>query len=108
MTAFFRGIGASFSTFDEASKVSGFTIVACMMYLGYMIPKPAMHPWLFWVNPMAYGFDAILSNEFHNKIIPCVDINLVPSGPSFSNLSHHACAGVSGAIPRQTFVNGDD
>jgi ABC-type multidrug transport system permease subunit/ABC-type multidrug transport system ATPase subunit len=111
MTAFFRSIGASFGTFNEASKVSGFIIVACMMYLGYMIPKPAMHPWfvwLFWINPMAYGFDAILSNEFHDKIIPCVGINLVPSGPGFSNSSHQACAGVSGAIPGQTFVNGDD
>ncbi|OBT82536.1 hypothetical protein VE02_09189 [Pseudogymnoascus sp. 03VT05] len=110
MTAFFRGIGASFGTFDEASKSSGFIIVACMMYLGYMIPKPAMHPWfvwLFWINPMAYGFDAILSNEFHNKIIPCVGNNLVPSGPGFSDLSHRACAGVSGAIRGQTFVNGD-
>lgn len=111
MTAFFRGIGASFDTFDEASKVSGFIIVACMMYLGYMIPKPAMHPWfgwLFWINPMAYGFDALLSNEFHNKVIPCADINLVPSGPGFSDSSHQACAGVGGAIPGQTFVNGDD
>ncbi|KFZ06095.1 hypothetical protein V501_07757 [Pseudogymnoascus sp. VKM F-4519 (FW-2642)] len=111
MTAFFRGIGASFGTFDEASKASGFIIVACMMYLGYMIPKPAMHPWfvwLFWINPMAYGFDAILSNEFHNKIIPCVGNNLVPSGPGFSDLSHQACAGVSGAISGQAFVNGDN
>lgn len=111
MTAFFRGIGASSSTFDEASKASGFFIVACMMYLGYMIPKPAMHPWfvwLFWINPMAYGFNAVLSNEFHNKIIPCVDINLIPSGSGFSNLSHQACAGISGAIPGQTSINGDD
>ncbi|KFY13726.1 hypothetical protein V492_03073 [Pseudogymnoascus sp. VKM F-4246] len=111
MTAFFRGIGASAGTFDKASKVSGFIIVACMMYLGYMIPKPAMHPWfvwLFWINPMAYGFDAILSNEFHNKIIPCVGNNLIPSSPGDSYLGHQACAGVGGAIPRQTFVHGDD
>lgn len=111
MTAFFRGIGASFSTFDEASKVSGFLIVACMMYLGYMIPRPAMHPWLgwlFWINPMAYGFDGLLSNEFHNKIIPCVDVNLIPSGPGFSSSNHQACAGVGGAVSGQSFVNGDD
>ncbi|KAH7271712.1 hypothetical protein B0J15DRAFT_509767 [Fusarium solani] len=90
MTALFRAVGAGFSTFDGASK---------------------MHPWfvwIFWINPMAYGFDALLSNEFHNKIIPCVGPNLVPSGPSFNNADHQACAGVGGARPGQNFVTGDD
>ncbi|RSL97759.1 hypothetical protein CEP52_010736 [Fusarium oligoseptatum] len=70
-----------------------------------------MHPWfvwIFWINPMAYGFDALLSNEFHDKIIPCVGPNLVPSGPSFNNADHQACAGVGGARPGQNFVTGDD
>jgi ABC-type multidrug transport system permease subunit len=48
MTAFFRAIGASFSTFDGASKVSGFMISCLIMYTGYMIQKPKMHPWFVW------------------------------------------------------------
>jgi len=44
MTALFRAIGAAFSTFDGASKVSGFLIAALIMYTGYMIRKPLMHP----------------------------------------------------------------
>ncbi|RSL70695.1 hypothetical protein CEP51_012156 [Fusarium floridanum] len=111
MTALFRAVGAGFSTFDGASKVSGFLISATIIYSGYMIQKPQMHPWfvwIFWINPMAYGFDALLSNEFHNKIIPCVGPNLVPSGPSFNNADHQACAGVGGARPGQNFVTGDD
>jgi hypothetical protein len=44
MTALFRSIGAGFSTFDGASKVSGFLVSAFIMYTGYMIQKPAMHP----------------------------------------------------------------
>ncbi|KAJ4132863.1 hypothetical protein NW754_015677 [Fusarium falciforme] len=111
MTALFRAVGAGFSTFDGASKVSGFLISATIIYSGYMIQKPHMHPWfvwIFWINPMAYGFDALLSNEFHNKIIPCVGPNLVPSGPSFNNADHQACAGVGGARPGQNFVTGDD
>jgi ABC-type multidrug transport system permease subunit len=44
MTALFRAIGAAFSTFDGASKVSGFLISALIMYTGYMIRKPLMHP----------------------------------------------------------------
>lgn len=46
MTALFRAIGAAFSTFDGASKVSGFGISAMIMYTGYMIRKPEMHPWV--------------------------------------------------------------
>jgi ABC-type multidrug transport system permease subunit len=48
MTALFRAIGAGFSTFDSASKVSGFMISAMIMYTGYMIQKPSMHPWFVW------------------------------------------------------------
>lgn len=110
MTALFRAVGAGFSTFDGASKVSGFLIGCCVIYSGYMIQKPQMHPWfvwIFWLNPMAYGFDALLSNEFHNRIIPCVGNNLIPSGPGFENPDHQACAGVGGAVPGQTFIDGD-
>ncbi|EAU30228.1 hypothetical protein ATEG_09091 [Aspergillus terreus NIH2624] len=111
MTALFRAIGALFTTFDGASKVSGFFISALIMYTGYMIQKPQMHPWfgwIYWINPLAYGFDALLSNEFHNKIIPCVGTNLVPTGPGYENaVGHQSCAGVGGAIQGNNYVTGD-
>ncbi|KAK2593083.1 hypothetical protein QQS21_009213 [Conoideocrella luteorostrata] len=110
MTALFRSVGAAFQTFDAASKVSGFLISACIMYTGYMIQKPQMHPWfvwLFWIDPLAYAFDALLSNEFHGKTIPCVANNIIPNGPGFTNSLHQACAGVGGAVPGQSFVDGD-
>jgi ABC-type multidrug transport system ATPase subunit len=110
MTALFRSIGAAFSTFDGASKVSGFLIAALIMYTGYMIRKPQMHPWfvwIYWIDPLAYGFEAILANEFHNTIIPCVANNLVPNGPGYGNSQFQACTGVSGAPQGATFVTGD-
>ncbi|KAK3498887.1 ABC-2 type transporter-domain-containing protein [Neurospora hispaniola] len=111
MTAFFRAIGAAFRTFDAASKVSGFMISALIMYNGYMIQKPKMHPWfgwIYWINPMAYSFDALLSNEFHDTIIPCVGVNLVPNGPGYADLDHQSCAGVGGAIQGENIVYGDN
>jgi ABC-type multidrug transport system permease subunit len=48
MTAMFRSVGAAFSTLDGASKVSGFLVAACVIYTGYMIQKPQMHPWFVW------------------------------------------------------------
>jgi ABC-type multidrug transport system permease subunit/ABC-type multidrug transport system ATPase subunit len=111
MTAFFRSIGAFFPNFDAASKVSGFFISALIMYTGYMIQKPQMHPcfgWIYWINPLAYAFDALLSNEFHKKIIPCVGVNLVPNGPGYTDAAHQSCAGVGGGIPGEVIVHGDN
>ncbi|KAI5464260.1 ABC-2 type transporter-domain-containing protein [Mariannaea sp. PMI_226] len=111
MTALFRSVGAIFRTFDGASKVSGLLIAAIVIYSGYMIQKPNMHPWfvwLYWINPISYAFDALLSNEFHGKVIPCVGNNLVPNGPGFTDAAHQACAGVGGARPGVSYVMGDD
>ncbi|KAJ5919837.1 ABC multidrug transporter atrF [Penicillium verhagenii] len=111
MTAFFRAIGALFSTFDGASKVSGFMISALIMYTGYMIQKPEMHPWLgwiFWIDPLAYGFEALLSNEFFGKEIACVGTNLIPNGPGYTDSLYQSCAGVPGATPGDTSVTGVD
>ena len=75
-----------------------------------MIQKPEMHPWfvwIFWIDPLAYGFDALLSNEFHGKHIDCVSNNLVPSGVGYDE-TYASCAGVGGAIQGQTFVDGDN
>ncbi|KAH8671687.1 ABC-2 type transporter-domain-containing protein [Xylariales sp. PMI_506] len=110
MTAMFRSIGAAFSTFDGASKVSGLCIMVTVMYTGYMIQKPQMHPWfvwLFWLDPLAYAFDALLSNEFHGKIIECVGNNLVPTGTGYDDPAYMSCAGVGGAVQGEISLTGD-
>ena len=69
MTAMFRLIGASFDGFDDASKVSGFLVSALITYAGYMIPKTKMHPWfvwIYWINPLAYGFEALMANGMYS------------------------------------------
>ena len=110
MTAFFRAIGAAFSSFDAASKVSGFGMVAMFTYTGYMIPKTSIHPWfvwIYWIDPLAYAFQSLMDNEFHGQIIPCVNNNLIPNGPTYNNIAHQACSGVGGAGRGQTLVTGD-
>lgn len=110
MTALFRAIGGIFRTFDGASKVSGFLISVLIIYTGYMIHKPSMHPWfvwIYWIDPMSYAYDALLSNEFHDKFIPCVGSNLVPSGPGYENPQYQSCSGVNGAVQGITYVTGD-
>lgn len=112
MTAFFRMCGAAFPNFDAASKVSGFAINALITFIGYQQPKPDMHPWfvwIYWINPLAYGFEALMGNEFHNQVIPCVNNNLIPNFlPQYADTTHQACSGVRGAAPYATSVSGDD
>lgn len=110
MTALFRAVGAASTTFDAASKISGFLVGALIIYTGYMIQKKHMHPWfvwIYWIDPMAYAFSALLSNEFHDTVIPCVGNNLVPNGPSYTDSAYQSCAGVGGATQGQVFLTGD-
>jgi len=62
---------------------------------------------IYWIDPLAYGFSAILANEFKGQIIPCVANNLVPNGPGYSDLVYQACTGVGGALPGATHVTGE-
>ncbi|KAI1628311.1 ABC-2 type transporter-domain-containing protein [Exophiala viscosa] len=109
MTALFRLVGAAFSSFDAASKVSGFAVTALVTYIGYQIPKPEMHPWfvwIYWINPMSYGFESLAANEFHDRHIPCFGKYLIPSGQGYDD-TYAACAGVRGAEAGANFVTGD-
>ncbi|KAH6639094.1 multidrug resistance protein CDR2 [Boeremia exigua] len=111
MTALYRAIGAAFPTFDAATKVSGLITLAFFLYMGYMIGKPEMKDWfvwIFWINPMSYGYEALLGNEFKNAEFPCLGPNLVPVGPQYEQgEGGQACAGVDGARPGATSVSGE-
>lgn len=111
MTAFFRMIGAGFPNFDAASKASGFSVTALLLYIGYQIPKPQMQPWfvwIFWINPLSYGFESLMANEFEGTTIPCVYNNLVPNYlPQYEDPAHQSCAGLAGAAPGAVSLTGE-
>ncbi|KAL8762097.1 MAG: hypothetical protein Q9184_001842 [Pyrenodesmia sp. 2 TL-2023] len=110
ITAVMRAIGAVFSTFDDATKLSGFWFSALIVYTGYFIPKTQMHPWfvwIYWIDPLAYGFEILLSNEVHGQMIPCVNNNLIPNGPGYTDTAFQSCAGVPGAVQGATSLTGD-
>jgi ABC-type multidrug transport system permease subunit len=58
MYAFFRMLGALCSSLDIATRVSGISIQVLIVYAGYVIPKPSMHPWFVWVLSTTYGTNA--------------------------------------------------
>ncbi|KAG0196193.1 hypothetical protein BGX28_010451 [Mortierella sp. GBA30] len=110
MTSFFRMWGCASKTFDDATKFSGVILLALILYSGYLIPYQAMHPWfiwIFWINPLAYAFKALMSNEMSGLQFTCDGPYLIPNGPGFTNLANQVCT-LAGAKPGQNFVDGSD
>jgi hypothetical protein len=61
--------------------------------------------WIRWINPISYGFEGVMVNEFHGRQFACA--SFVPSGPGYENIAadQRACA-VQGSEPGMDFVNG--
>lgn len=67
-----------------------------------------MRGWASWIrhiNPISYGFEAVIVNEFHGRSFPCA--YFIPSGPSYDGVApdQRACA-VKGAVAGLNYVNG--
>ena len=96
-------------TVSQALAIAGVTTLAIVIYTGYVIPRPLMHPWfkwISWINPVAYAFEGIFVNELHGVQFVCSQ--LVPSGPGYVNAGNNFICAVAGAVAGQTTVSGDD
>ncbi|PPQ81326.1 hypothetical protein CVT25_015082 [Psilocybe cyanescens] len=108
MKGWFRGIAAAFQSEATAQSFAGISVLALVIYTGYAIPKPTMIGalrWISYINPMRYGFEAIMTNEFSTLNGQCSV--LIPHGPGYEDISldNQVCATV-GAIPGESTVNG--
>lgn len=108
MKSWFRAIAAAFSSEATAQAFAGISTLALAIYTGYTIPKPSMIGalrWITYINPLRYGFEAVLTNEFRTLDGRCSA--LVPNGAGYEGVSleNQVCA-VVGAVPGQDFVNG--
>ena len=61
--------------------------------------------WLRWINPVQYGFEALMANEFHNLDIECVNPNLVPPDGLAAGPDFQSCA-LRGSEPGSRIVQG--
>lgn len=109
MYSFFRAIGSLVKSLDVATRITGVAIQILIVYTGYLIPPQKMHPWfkwLIWINPVQYGFESLMANEFYNLDIECVPPYLVPQGPG-ATIQYQSCT-IQGNQPGQTSVKGAD
>ncbi|WFD29917.1 hypothetical protein MSPP1_000931 [Malassezia sp. CBS 17886] len=110
MVGFFRMLTALTRSVAAATMVAGLVIIDCALYAGYAIPRPSMVVWWRWLsycNPIAFGFEVLLANEFRGKTVDCAQ--LVPAGPSYMNvpLANKVCP-IAGARPGEARINASD
>ncbi|THC90890.1 hypothetical protein EYZ11_009645 [Aspergillus tanneri] len=110
MSMFFRFFASLTKSMEQAMAPSSIILLVLVLYTGFAIPVSYMRgwaSWLRWLNPVFYGFEAVMLNEFHAREFPCV--SFVPSGPGYENVSleQQVCSTV-GAVPGSTVVQGAD
>ena len=110
ITALYRMFAALSPTIDDAVRFSGTALNLLIIYTGYAIPKPTLldskiwFGWIYYINPISYAFEGVLSNEFADRTMSCAAQELVPSGPGVLP-QHQGCA-ISGATLGSTSVSG--
>ncbi|KAK9489410.1 ABC-2 type transporter-domain-containing protein [Lipomyces doorenjongii] len=105
MSAIFRTLAAITKTISQALALAGVMVLAIVIYTGFTIQRAYMHPWfkwISWINPIAYGFEALLVNEVHGQYYACATLV-----PPYGTGDDFQCA-VAGAQPGATTVLGDD
>ena len=110
ITGLYRMFAALSPTIDDAVRFSGTGLNLLIIYTGYVIPKPTLvhekiwFGFLYYLNPISYAFEGVLSNEFGDRNMSCAEEQLVPQGPGFLP-QYQGCA-LSGATLGSTTVSG--
>ena len=110
MTALYRMFAALSPAIDDAVRFAGTAFNLLILYTGYVIPKPTLlhqkiwFGWLYYLNPVSYAFEGVLTNELYNRDMQCAPQSLVPQGPGVQP-PYQGC-GFSGAELGSTNVPG--
>ncbi|RDW83899.1 ABC drug exporter AtrF [Aspergillus mulundensis] len=112
ITSLYRMFAALSPTIDDAVRFSGIALNVLILFVGYVIPKQSLidgsiwFGWLFYVNPLSYSYEAVLSNEFSDRVMTCDPSMLVPQGPGVDP-QYQGCA-LTGSQLGSTDVSGRD
>lgn len=110
ITSLYRMFASLSPTIDDAVRFSGIALNLLIIYTGYVIPRTQLlsdyiwFGWLYWVNPIAYSFEAVMANEFSDRNMECAPNQLVPQGPGIDP-AFQGCS-LSGAQVNAKSVSG--
>lgn len=111
ITSLYRMFAALSPTIDDAVRFSGVALMVLIVFTGYVIPKPILlgskifFGWIYYINPVSYAFEGVLSNEFSGRVMQCAPEELVPRGPGIQP-QYQGCA-INGAKVGSTNVTGE-
>ncbi|KIV97641.1 hypothetical protein PV10_01361 [Exophiala mesophila] len=111
VTALYRMFAALSPTIDDAVRFSGIALNLLVIFVGYPIPKRTLtgeviwFGWLYYINPLSYAFEAVVTNEFSGRTMECSPMNLVPQGPGVEP-QYQGCA-VLGSTLGSPLIDGD-
>lgn len=108
MNSLFKAVAAWNKTVSSANAFAGVLILAALMYSSFMIQRPSMRvyfKWISYINPILYGFEAMITTDFHGRHMDCVGAQLIPNGPGYP--AEHAACSLQGSSFGQTWVQGD-
>ncbi|KAL1622598.1 ATP-binding cassette transporter snq2 [Neofusicoccum ribis] len=111
MTELYRMFGSVSPTLDTAIRFSATAQNLLIIFAGYIVPRADMSgsapwfAWLYWINPMAYGFEAVFSNDFRGRTMTCSGDLVVPRGPDAVS-GFQSCA-IGGSDSNSLKVSGE-
>lgn len=106
MSMIFRSIASSSRTLSQAMVPAAILILFLVIFTGFVIPVDYMLGWCRWLNyidPLAYAFDSLITNEFHDRQFECNQF--IPPYPDAEG-TNRVCQTVGGE-PGSTTVDGD-
>ncbi|KAF1838619.1 ABC transporter-like protein [Decorospora gaudefroyi] len=112
ITTLYRMFASLSPSIDDAVRFAGIALNLLIVYTGYVIPKPQLlgekiwFGWIYYINPVAYSFEAVLTNEFSDRTMDCSPSQLVPQGPGVDP-AYQGCT-LTGAPPNSRTVPGAD
>lgn len=103
----YRAMGAMSRTLEGSQPPGAVFSVLLALYSGFVVPYSQMRPWLqwfSWINPVYYGFESLIINEFSGRTFSCSEYT-----PSDNNTPQdmRACT-VVGWKTGSDIVHGDD
>lgn len=107
MSMLFRCIASFSRTLSQAMAPAAILILAIVIFTGFAIPVNYMLGWcrwINWVNPVAFGFESLMINEFVGRQFTCPQQSLVPPYGDLS--TNTAVCSTVGSVPGQGFVSG--
>jgi ATP-binding cassette subfamily G (WHITE) protein 2 (SNQ2) len=123
----YRVLGNLSPSLYLSQQFLGLLFVLLLTYVGYFPSKDKMKPWvckqpethnvyftndnlqlgwIFWIDPFAYAFKALYSNEMRGLVFKCDANSHIPMGANYSDPAFRVC-NLPGALPGQTEVHAE-